>query len=74
MPRSPRLGTMLPSIPTVWTPSRNGRAASRFPRGPASLRLDAVKEEVEWLTWYRNPAFSSEFSADTNNNQDDDHA
>jgi uncharacterized protein (DUF427 family) len=35
MPRSPRLGTMLLSIPTVWTPSRNGRAASRFPRGPA---------------------------------------
>ena len=29
MPRSPRLGTMLLSIPTVWTPSRNDRASSR---------------------------------------------
>src|ERR1700692_4939018 len=29
MPRSPRSGTTSLSIPTVWTPSRNGRAASR---------------------------------------------
>jgi uncharacterized protein (DUF427 family) len=34
MPRSPRSRTTSLSIPTVWTPSRNGRAASP-PRGPS---------------------------------------
>jgi uncharacterized protein (DUF427 family) len=36
--RSPRSRTTSLSIPTVWTPSRNGRAASRLRAGHPSLR------------------------------------
>jgi len=38
MPRSPRSRITSLSIPTVWTPSRNGRAASRLRAGHPSLR------------------------------------
>ena len=49
MPPSPPSGTTSLSIPTVWTPSRNGRAASCFPRGPAKPQAPQPTDQA--LSW-----------------------
>src|SRR5260370_5156429 len=52
MPRSLRSGTTSLSIPTVWTPSRNGRAASRFPRGPAKPKARQPTDQALTLIFH----------------------
>src|SRR5260370_10028787 len=53
-PRSLRSGTTSLSIPTVWTPSRNGRAASRFPRGPAKPKARQPTDQALTLIFHTN--------------------